>query len=178
MINLIPDEQKFEISTLRKFYLILNWKILIISFLISLSLISLLVKIFIQSEVKINESFLNEKEKEINLNKNLIEKIEHVNSSLSQIYSFYQNQIIFSEILEKLYQIVPSGISFSNISISFLEKEKAVSVSLSGISPSRDLLLLFKENLGKEKSISEVIFPLDVWIKKENINFSLTFKIK
>jgi len=179
MINLLPKEQKLEISILRQFILISIWEFLIASFLISLILIFLLVKIPIQEEIKVTQISLAEKEKELSLNKELEKKIENFNLSLSQIYSFYQNQIIFSEVLEKIIQTIPQGIYLTNLNISLSEKKgEPLNVSLSGFSPNRDLLLSFKENLEKEVSFSEIFFPIETWTKKENINFSLTFKIK
>ncbi len=179
MINLLPKEQKIEISTLRKLVLLSIWQILAICFFVSLVLIFLLVKVFIESEIKINELFLNQKEKEVSLNRVLEEKIENFNLSLSQIYSFYQNQIIFSELLNKVFQKIPEGIYLTNFNISLKEKkEKQLDVTLSGFSPTRELLLSLKDNLEREKDFSNIVFPIETWTKRENIYFTTTFTIK
>lgn len=175
MINLLPKEQKSEISVLRKLVLISIWEILIICFFVSLILIFLLVKVFIESEIKVNEILAKEKEKEISSNRALEEKIENFNLSLSQIYSFYQDQTIFSEILDQIFQKIPEGIYLTNLNISL--QEKTLDVSLTGFSPSRELLLSFKENLEKDKKFSNIDFPLETWTKRENISFIVTFKI-
>jgi len=178
MINLLPKEQKLEILTLRKLVLLSIWEILAICFFISLALIFLLVKVFIESEIKVNEIFLNEKEKEVALNRPLEEKIENFNLFLSQIYSFYQNQIIFSEVLDKVFQKIPEGIYLTNFNISLKkEKERQLDIALSGFSPTRELLLSLKENLEREKDFLNIVFPIETWAKKENIYFTTTFTI-
>jgi len=53
-----------------------------------------------------------------------------------------------------------------------------VKVTISGISDTRDNLVIFKNNLQQGIGISEVNFPADSWIKPENITFYAALTIK
>lgn len=177
MINLLPPQQKIEIQNKRKFTLLLIWEFLIFLFFISLILILLLVKIYIEKEIIEREIILAEKEKAIKLNEALEKKIEAFNLSLTKIHRFYQEQKNFTKILEKIFETLPSGIYLTNINFAAPEKEPIL-VFLSGFSPNRETLLSFKKNLEHRPDFFEVYFPIESWIIPENINFTITFKLK
>ncbi len=179
MINLLPPKQKEELSLKEYFNLILIWEILIFSFLVSLALILFLVKISIEKDLEITKILLAEKERGASLNKEFQEKINAFNLRLSALNSFYQNKINLTETLEKISKNLPEKSYLVNFNLTQqLEKERGWQIALSGFSPDRKSLLLFKENLESEKSFSEIYFPPENWVKAENIDFWVNFKLK
>jgi len=178
MINLLPPEQKRELLLREKQNLILILGILFLSFLLSLSLILLAIKISFSGNLEIQKVTLEEREKEVSSYRELGEKIENSNQALSNLNSFYQSQLNLTQILEKISGLLPSGTYLTNLNFNPFEKEKEIQVSLSGFCQNRETLLSFKENLENEGSFSEIYFSPENWIKPTDINFSVTFKIK
>jgi len=178
MINLSPPEQKGELLLREQQNLILILGILFLSFLISLSLILLSIKISFSGDLEIQKMTLKEREKEISFNRELEEKIKNSNLALSNLNSFYQSQFNLTQILEKISGFLPSGTYLTNLNLNLLQTEKGIEISLSGFSKNRENLISFKENLEKDRSFSEIYFPPENWIKPNDINFIVTFKIK
>ena len=178
MINLLPPKQKGELLLREQQSLILILGILFLSFLLSLSLILLSIKISISGDLEIQKITLEERGKEVSFNRELEEKIKNSNQLLSDLNSFYQSQSNLTQILEKISGFLPSGTYLTNLNLNPLQKEKGIQISLSGFCQSRELLFSFKENLEKEGSFSEIYFPPENWLKPIDINFNVTFKIK
>jgi len=171
MINLLPPEQKKELLEETSLKLTLILGILFLSFLLSLFLILFSVKISIFRDLEVQKAFLEEREKIISLNQNFEKEIKESNLSLSNLDSFYRGKINLIQILEKISGILPPGTYLTNLNFNLFQ------ISLSGFSPTREILLSFKENLESEKEFSEVYFPPENWVKPSDINFSVTFKI-
>lgn len=182
MINLLPPQQKEELLREEQLKLIMILGILVLFFFISLALVLFSIKILIQAEVGTQNAYFNEKEMEIDsLNaKELGAKIKEYNSFLSQLVFFYQNHRDSTEILEKISPNLPKGVYLNSLNVKFStsEKEKYLAeVSLTGYSPTQEILLEFKESLERTDDFEEVRFPLEIWVKPVDINFSANFKI-
>lgn len=179
MINLLPPQQKEELLLRERLNLILILSILISSFLICLALILFLVKIPIERDLEVEKIYIQEKEREYSQSKSLEEKIKVLNLTLSQLKSFYQNQISLTEILEKISQAISPGIYLTNLNFSAIEeKEEIGQISISGLSLTREDLLLFKKNLESEKDFFEIYFPPENWIHSRDIDFNISFKLR
>lgn len=181
MINLLPPKEKEEILQEE------NWKLLMILgmfslfFLISLLLILFSIKIFVTGEVDVQKILFAEQEKEFKNTQmqNLQNNLTAFNKKLSQLDSFYQNQSNFSEILEEISKTLPPGVYLNNLSIIPQGgKNEGSKCSISGFSPSRQILLVLKDNLEKEKNFQEVYFSPANWVKPADINFTISFKVK
>jgi len=48
-------------------------------------------------------------------------------------------------------------------------------VSISGIAPVIDDVIKLSDNLKNNEGVSQVSFPSDTWLHKENILFNVTF---
>lgn len=182
MINLLPPQQKKELKEEKSFKLTLIIGVLLSVFLVYLCLTLFSIKVYVSGEVRAEEILFSQKEKEINtpqaqtLQKNLIS----FNQTLSRLYNFYENQILFSDILKKISETLPNGVSLTSISISpvLLAGDWKMGCDLTGFSSTRETLLLLKENLEKEKSFGEISFPPTNWVKPTDINFTVNFKTK
>ena len=181
MINLLPSKEKEEILQEENWKLLMILGILLLFFLISLLLILFSVKIFITGEVEVQKILFAEREKEFKNTQmqNLQNNLTAFNKKLSQLDSFYQNQSNFSEILEEISKTLPPGVYLNNLSIAPQGgKGGGFICNLSGFSPSRQILLVLKDNLEKEKNFQEVYFPPANWVKPADINFTISFEIK
>jgi len=183
MINLLPQENQKELLQEYRWKLIMILGLVFLCFLICFSLILLSIKISVAGEASVQKTMFLQKESDFNKSNGqaLQNEIESINGELSKIESFYRGQIGFVDILERVSGCLPPGSYLINISVgldSLPNKEQGTLVSIFGFCPTRDKLLLFKENLEKEKSFTEINFPSFNWVKMENVNFSVTFKVK
>lgn len=176
MINLLPPKQKEELLAQEQFKIVLILGIVIISFLLSLALILFSIKTFMESDLQIEKIFIEQKEKELkNLKiEDLEEKIKEYNITLSKLNDFYQKQKSLTEVLEKISKTLPEKIYLTTFNFDYSNSQ----ISLSGFSPSRELLLELKENLEKSGDFKDINFPPTTWIESNNINFTVTFKMK
>ncbi|MFH1509806.1 MAG: hypothetical protein ABID67_01490 [Candidatus Nealsonbacteria bacterium] len=181
MINLLPPEAKKDLKERENWKLYLTLSFLVFVFFVSFSLILLSVKIFISGELESQRILLEQGERELespqrhNLQTNLV----NFNNSFLQIDKFYKEQFSSADVLIQLSLIVPEGINFTNLSISRAGKElNEISFSISGFSPDRDTLLIFKEKLEEEENFKEINFPPSNWVKPIDVNFNINFKIK
>ncbi len=186
MINLLPPQQKEELLEEEKYNLVLILGILFLIFLISLILILFSIKIFISGEIEVQRILLSAEEKRFKGSpiQNLEEKINTSNQTLSKLNLFYQNQLNLTETLEKISETLPPGTYLTTFSLNPLSTPAEgetlrylAQVSLAGFSPTREILLEFKENLEKEEPFGEIYFPPSNWVKPTDIDFLVNFKI-
>ena len=178
MINLLPPEEKKFLVREDYFKIILILGTVFLAVILSLILILLSVRIYISNQTYA-EKIISEQERKMIKTAELQElqgKIISANKTLSDLNSFYQNQIYFTGILERISEILPTGVYLTNISFTSLGSG-ILACNLSGFAPTREILLGFKNDLEKEKIFKEIFFPPANWVKSNNINFDITFKI-
>lgn len=182
MINLLPPEEKRELSAEKKRRIVIILWILVLFFLFSLFLTLLLAKIYLQTQVLSQKSILLGVEKESPQPEieDFRGRITLINQNLTDLKTFYERKVYFPKVLERISQILPQGIYLTNFSalLSAAEEKPIVKVSLTGFSPSREILFEFKQNLEREKDFQNVYFPPINWVKPANIDFLITFEIR
>jgi Tfp pilus assembly protein PilN len=184
MINLLPPENKKEIIQEENWKQVMILGTLVLVFLVCLTLILFSIKTFISGEVEAEKILFKQKEKELQTSQ--MQTLQHnltaFNQTLFQLESFYQNQFNSSEILEKISATIPSGVYLTDLSINnnYQQKEKIwkKTCNLAGFSSTREKLLEFKQNLEKEGNFEEIYFPPNSWMKANDINFTINFKLK
>ena len=174
MINLLPPQYKKELLTEENWKLTLILGILVLIFLLSLVLILFAIKIQVAGQVEVQKILVNLEEKEFSHLKDLEEKLNSINQTLSKLDSFYQGQFRLTEFLERIPEIIPEGIYLTSLSY----QKVPAQVSLTGFSPTIGSLFNFKNNLEEQEDFKEVTFPTAIWAKLVDINFTVTFKIK
>ena len=175
MINLLPSQQKKEIEREKIWKLILILGIIVVIFFLAIFLIVLAIQIYLFGQVE-SQKILFEVERKRLENpefKDIQREIVALNQSILELDSFYQNQKMITDILEKLSEAIPPGIYLTNFS---WQKENA-EFKILGFAPQREDLFKLKENLEKEKSFSDIDFPPANWVKPKEINFQIFFKI-
>ncbi len=176
MINLLPSPQKEELIQEERFKIVLILGIAILAFLISLILILFSIKTSLITELGIQKIYFEQKERELKSPQigQLEEKITDLNLTLSKLNSFYQSQLNLTEILEKISQTLPEKTYLTTLNFNLPTSQ----FTLSGFSPSREILLDFKENLEKTEGFQEIYFPPANWVEPTDINFSVNFKVR
>ncbi len=174
MINLLPLKEKTELLREETKKLIVIIGVVILISLISLILILFSVKSYIWGQAEAAKIILAGAQKEFKSSEfqDLQEKITLTNLSFSKLKSFYQQQSYFIETLERISNILPKTIYLYNLSLTKAQ------VSLSGFAPNRETLFEFKRTLEAQPCFQEVYFPPSSWIKPENIDFFVSFKIE
>lgn len=175
MINLLPPQQREELLAEEKFKLILTLGIIILAFLLSLILILFLIKISLSTDLEIQKIYFEQRKKELETLgiQELEERIKDYNLTLSKLKTFYQDKADLISILEKIFQALPQGTYLTSLNFN----PQISQFSLTGFSPSREILLQFKENLEKTAGFKEIDFPVQNLIQTTNIDFSVNFKI-
>ena len=174
MTNLLPLQIKNELFEEEIKKIIIIFGILILIFLFSFNLILFTINDYISRQVDLEKTVINleKKNSEDPEIQNLREKIISINQTLSQLNSFYQEQVRLTEIFNKISDILPPQMYLTNFSY----QKESTQISLAGFSPTQEILLYFKNDL--EKEFSEVSFPIQNWMKTTDIDFQFNFKIK
>jgi len=182
MINLLPPKNKKELLGEENWKIIMILGINILVIFVCFSLILYAINIFISGEINSQKIIYEQREKEFKIPQTqaLQQNLITFNDILFQLDSFYQSRFKATEIFEEISETIPSEIYLTNLSInaSKIGKEKTIGYTLAGFSPSREILLKFKENLEKKETFEEVYFPPVNWVKPTDINFQVTFKTK
>lgn len=182
MINLLPPIEKEFLKQEETKRLLAILGVVFLAFLICLVLILLFIGIYISSQAELKEIETLAKEKEFKQSESQVfqEKIILANSTFSQLSSFYQKNPNFSQIIEEISKTLPEGVYLTNLSFVFdlstETKNPGIQVSLSGFSPTREILFEFKKNLEKNPGFKEVYFPPTNWIKPLNVDFNLSLQ--
>lgn len=178
MINLLPPEEKNNLLLRNKEKLAAILGIAVLVSLVCLILVLSLIKLYIKVETGSQRIILEQAQKEYltpdSLNFKII--IYRYNRMLAQIESFYEQEIFFNQALKVILDVRrPEGLYLTNLS---LTREGAkIKVTADGTSDCRDNLLLFQQNIERDKKIENSYFPPENWTSPKDINFKLTFEI-
>lgn len=174
MINLLPTKEKKELKLCileRNIIIFGSFLISIILFLIICLVIIYLALFLTQSKIKQSNilfSQAQELEKQVNvLNKELS---GFINQRLEHINQIEKEKIYWSQVLEKLAEIIPK-----NTYLALLEIDEKVKIG--GHAKTRDDVLLFQKILEQEEQFTEIDSPLSNFVKQKNVDFHFSFKI-
>lgn len=175
MINLLPQKEKQDIQKEEQLKQVIIFGFLALFCFIFFYLILLFVKFDINKRLHQQEEALKQEEEkfEMSKTKNLEEEIALLNKDIAVVDSYYKNKFYLSDIIEELSEIKPSQIYLTNISYNVESRE----VGVLGFSPKRENLSALKQNLEQSEKIKDIYFPASNWIKAENIDFFIRFKI-
>lgn len=174
MLNLLPPQQKKELRLDLLNQAILSFSIAVILAIIILATLLLVARVFLNTNLKGVEQELElwQAKAEIKELESLEEKIGELNRGLVFLDKVQREQFKPSLILGNLAKDVVPGIRFDNLSI-----KKTGEVDIKGHALTRDILLVFKNNLEKAAYVSNFDFPLSNLTRAENIDFYLSFKL-
>lgn len=173
-INLIPQYRKDQIARAQHLKLIIKSEI-------GISLLLAILLIFIWGLNKTLDLDLNAVIASQNLENNQDKYVEikeyqdnfsKVNINTALISKLRKDQLYWSRLFEKLSNNLTPGIEITDLGTN------NYSVSMVGISDTRDSLIAFRDKLAKEDCFTDVNLPLSNLASQENIDFQIDLKIK
>ena len=177
MINVLPEKEKIGLK--REYYLRLSIVALVNLIFLSIFASLLLLPSYMLSDTK--EKYFNKKlseisseTPEISINE-LNTYIAKINSTLS-LFSSTSSRKISENIIMPILAIRPTNIKINQIS--YVDHIDFVEISLNGVAGSRDALQSFKDILIKTGEYSSVDVPISSFVKKTNIDFNITLRMK
>lgn len=179
MINLLPPQEKKELSRARSKKLVIVLSNVAFIGLLSLALILFSLKFYILSEVDISKLNLENTQKRYQTPTLLTLKqvVGQSNATLVKVDDFYQNETAFGDVLRIVFGIErPEGISFTDISVT--RESGNIMVTASGKADMRDHLLVFRDNVQNNQNIENTNFPTEDLVKPVDIDFTMTFDVK
>lgn len=181
MINLLSPKEKLVLIQEENQKLILILGIILFFALLCFTLTLLSIKIYISGELETEKIFLEQKKLDSSSIQEIEQEIKYQNLFFSDLQTFYEKDFMKSEILERVSKKLPSSTYLTNFNLSTViskNKTKELLISLFGFSPSRDILLEFKKNLENEDMFQDVYFSPSNWVKPNDIEFLVNFKVQ
>ncbi|MCK4553818.1 PilN domain-containing protein [Candidatus Parcubacteria bacterium] len=169
-LNLIPQQLKKAIKFKRVYALLKKMNCILIIIAVIVAIILLIAKLILQNnfnKVVEQTSLITKSSQGYNV------KVRDINSRLNQVLQIQKDFIAWSDLIEDLANRTPDGITFSSVKIN---KEKSL-INIRGNAKQRDDLLMLKQNMEESLIYSEVEFPLQNILQKENINFDISAKL-
>jgi hypothetical protein len=176
MINLIPKEEKKKMI-IDFYFRIATLFVIMIDFCILVAFLSLLPSYFISS-VKHSLTSVRLENQKLEplplLGEDSLALLKETDNKITSVEKFEKNKFLLSVdvinaiVLNKRPDIKVTQIVYENNGTS--EKK----ISITGIAPSREVLLLFREALENSSSFKNVNLPISNFVKGSNINFNLS----
>ncbi len=174
MINLLPQEERYKLRRERKIKEFLILGFVFLTLLASLALMLCGTLFSLRGKIVFEEKILERAQGKIisSQEEELKEEIALFNQAAEKVV-FYESEYTSAiNVLERINQAKPEKVAVYNLSYQAEESK----VSLSGYSPNRNLLLELKDNL--EQEFDSVSFPPSSWVKRVDIEFSVSFIVK
>lgn len=180
MINLLPPATKRELKRDEWYRLFLIIGISFAVFFIVLALLLLSVKIYIQSEVSSKKIILDTFERELTKERQTVQEIRRLNTTLNQLDGFYARQRPLAELIEYLEKDIPSTVFVTSFVYTANPPEAQQSqgrgkLSFRGVAPTRELFVEFRKNLIQDAAFKNVVMPFQN--AERDIEFSVTLDI-
>jgi len=175
MINLLPPQQKEEFLQERKTKAVLILCSLLLIFLLLIAIFFSLVKIYLAAEIQEQRYLLQSADRLISDPKyaEFEKEINKANESIMLLNNFYAGQADIVQILEKVSDALPTGVSLTNFSY---EKSNS-QIIIQGKVGTRDNLLIFKKSLEEMKEVGNFYSPVSNLIKSSDIDFYFSFNL-
>jgi hypothetical protein len=181
MINLIPKEEQKIIA--REFYLRLVVVFFaLLSVVLFIALIALAPSYLLtlnKERIAVGRLEIQKSETMPQLDKDTVSLIKEIDSKMKLVENSEKNRFLVSEsvinqiVADKMLDIKITRISFEEDAV--LGERK---VSVYGVAPSRERLLLFRRALEENSSFSTVNLPVSNFIKGSNIEFYLSLTLE
>ncbi len=174
-VNLLPTSavKQLKLLRLRKFFLI---RVLILSFygfLIAGGLSATLFLLTAQNR-HLEEQLVQRKQEEKTAKfLEVQQKINIFNQNLQSVAKLQERHTVITPILVELSRLTPATIRLTALRIAVADQ----SAQLTGLAQTRDVLLLYQKALEESNLFLEVASPLSNLTNRENVEFSLQFKI-
>jgi len=182
MLNLLPTLYKKELKNEENFRLILILGILALSFLVSFFLLLLAIRIYIGGQIEAQNIIIETQQRDSE-QENPVSRIRGLNKTIADTSSFYENQAMLSGLLRQVTSALPLGVHvtsfhYSPASSIGTDGQKIVGrITLSGVVPTTDDLLVLKKNLETDPMFSSPEIPPSAWKDPSAVNIKFSVNI-
>lgn len=180
MINLLPPQEKQNLLGEKNWKISMVLGVTLLTFLVSFILILVSINFSISTQAASEKAILDSRKADFNKTdaQDLKDKISKANKDLTDLDAFYKQTVGFTDFLIKISSLLPEKNYLENVSISPVGKNNSYKVSLSAKAPLIEDVIKFNDNLKKDQTISNIVFPRDTWLKKSDIVFKVDFQIE
>lgn len=180
MINVLPEQEKKDLR--HEYYMRVAIVSLNIFTLIALLASLLLVPPYMvstskESSVKNTLAIINKENPEISL-KDLNTFIEKINSTLSLFINNTVTRNVMDDVYMPVLSVRPANISIAQLLFAEHGGNGVAELDLHGVAQDRDALQAFKDILIKTGKFTSVDVPISSFVKKNNIDFTVTILLK
>lgn len=111
-------------------------------------------------------------------------ELETFNAMVTDLDTLLRTRFSFSDIMRGIALDLPDDVRLSALSAKVAAEKSAdvlqgdVQIFVSGFAKSRDSLLVFRDRLEKQQTLSRVVFPAASWASPTNITFSFTATVR
>ncbi len=166
-LNLLPPEEKKQVST-QKYYLFIKNELI---FLLIISL--LLIIISFSSRIILTKHLIQANE-EISLVNPIQMKsrqeIMSYNNKLQELKKIQKEFIPWSNIIWKIFNEIPTGITIDSLVL----KQESGNMIIEGLAVTRQDLLNLEKNIKNDPFFISYHLPLKDKLQKKNIHFTIT----
>ena len=169
-LNLIPQQLKKEIKLKQIYKMLKRMNCFIIIAMAIIAITLLIAKLIMQNHfnnVVEQGALITKSSQTYNA------EARDINLQISQTKQIQSGFIEWSLLLENLTAKIPEDISLSNVKLSVNPNL----INIKGLAKTRDNLLVFKKNIEDSPVYSDIKFPLQNIMQKENINFEISAKL-
>lgn len=174
-LNLLPPREKQALASAAAGHKIFAWNISF--FLLILAFFVVLLSVWLCVRIQLNslEAIVRDTEsgQEGRAFRSFKDRVLEANNGLKDLNNLQKGLKTYSSSFEALTQLVPSsGLSLSRFSLN------SGSLSVEGRADSREVLLLFKDNLEKSAYFEKIENPVSNLLKQNDIDFIIKLQIK
>jgi hypothetical protein len=188
MINLLPEEEKKDS---KQAYSLRLWAVILSGVVVTLIIaIPTFAPIYFSVSAK-RDGFVEESKSSTALfrktkESDLEQIVKNVNVQVGTL-ALGSDEMRVGEIYSKILEMKPGGVFISELSfigagpsriINAKDKIDLATVTISGNSDTRSLLLAFVNNLRKDPAFSEVNLPISNLVQETNPGYSITVTVK
>ncbi len=179
MINILPKEQKKDLKY--EYHMRLFSVIFIMLAILGIFATILIIPSYFFSKSK--EVLIEKKLEDFNKNNPEIKvgdlnKITlDVNTKLKTLDNTWPNDLDTYDTFNQVLSTIPSGITITQFLYNE-ENEGTTALQINGNATSREVLQNFKTTLQSNTKFSDVNLPISDFVKKSDINFSISFSVK
>lgn len=176
MTNLLPPKEKQILKEERRFQQIIILLAVVGFSIVFGGLILFLINFNLETRILFQEALLAQKKREVEASEiqRLEQEIAGFNQVFNKVNDFYKNQPRLGRILEILSENLPEDCYL--LSVEFQAKDS--SIRISGFAPTREGLILFRQNLKEEPFFEKVDFPASNWVKPLAVEFFADLKVQ
>ena len=177
-INLLPEKYKkgYKIEKTRRFFVFLFLSLYFVIFVFTILLFGSYYFLKTESDFWSENLELKKSDENIKSILELEKDIKKTNKKINFVYKINSNKIVVSDLIENISSLISDGVYLKSLSLN----ANTGDVNLSGFANTRDNILTLEDRLKNSNWVdkSSFVSPKSNILKKKNIDFTFSFKLK